>query len=336
MRSVALFNNRGGVGKTMLVYHLAAMFSELGARVLAVDLDPQANLTAMCVADQEYLALWPDGSHPRTLLGAVEPVMNGTGGAVAPKVIEVDPRFALLAGDLALGSFEGDLAQNWRDALNGSADAVRRTTAFARIVTEASADWNADLVLIDVGSNLGALNRAALIAADHVIVPLAPDPFALQALRSLGPALGAWQQEWRDRDKGNLDGSVALPQGGMQPMGYVVLHHAMRLDRPVFTHGRWMQQIRSGYSRYVIGCAQEASGDLHADTPCLGTIRNYRSLMPLAVDSRKPMFALQSADGALGAYRDAVGSCYREFRELTKRIARRLDVDLPLLRGLAS
>lgn len=43
---VTFFNNKGGVGKTSLVYHLSWMLSELGFNVLAVDLDPQANLTA--------------------------------------------------------------------------------------------------------------------------------------------------------------------------------------------------------------------------------------------------------------------------------------------------
>jgi len=47
MKTLAFFNNKGGVGKTSLVYHLAWMFADLGKTVLAVDLDPQANLTAM-------------------------------------------------------------------------------------------------------------------------------------------------------------------------------------------------------------------------------------------------------------------------------------------------
>lgn len=44
--TIALFNNKGGVGKTTLTYHLAHMVARLGWRVLAVDLDPQANLTS--------------------------------------------------------------------------------------------------------------------------------------------------------------------------------------------------------------------------------------------------------------------------------------------------
>lgn len=43
---IAFFNNKGGVGKTSLVYHLAWMYADLGKRVVAADLDPQANLTS--------------------------------------------------------------------------------------------------------------------------------------------------------------------------------------------------------------------------------------------------------------------------------------------------
>jgi cellulose biosynthesis protein BcsQ len=53
MKTVAFFNNKGGVGKTTLVYHLAAMMAERGQTVLAVDLDPQANLTSMFLSEEE-------------------------------------------------------------------------------------------------------------------------------------------------------------------------------------------------------------------------------------------------------------------------------------------
>lgn len=52
MKSLVFFNNKGGVGKTLLVYHLAWMFSELGVKVIAADLDPQANLSAMFLPEE--------------------------------------------------------------------------------------------------------------------------------------------------------------------------------------------------------------------------------------------------------------------------------------------
>ena len=54
MKTIVFFNNKGGVGKTTLVYHIAWMMKELGEKVLAADLDPQANLSSMFL-DEERL-----------------------------------------------------------------------------------------------------------------------------------------------------------------------------------------------------------------------------------------------------------------------------------------
>ncbi len=334
MTSVAFFNNKGGVGKTTLAYHLAAMFAELGLRVLAVDLDPQANLTAMFVDEPEFEQLWPDGEHPRTLLGAVAPIIEGVGDVrpIAPYAVDVNPRLALLPGDLGLSGFEDELALAWPRVVDRRPDSLRSTTAFARVIAHCAQQWQADLVLIDVGPNLGALNRAALICADHVVVPLAPDLFSLQGLRNLGPALRAWRTEWIDRRDRNANASFSIPEGAMAPLGYVVLQHAMRVDRPVMAYGRWLEQIPSAYSRAVLDRPPRPKG-ADPDRHRLAMLKNYRSLAPLAMEARKPMFALRPGDGALGAQKDAVRACYDDFHRLAVEIASRLELGLPLLEG---
>lgn len=53
---------------------------------------------------------------------------------------------------------------------------------------------------------------------------------------------------------------------------------------------------------------------------CLAMLKDYRSLMPMAQEARKPKFHLKPADGAIGAH---VQSCYRDFRALARTIAER-------------
>jgi hypothetical protein len=62
--------------------------------------------------------------------------------------------------------------------------------------------------------------------------------------------------------------------------------------------------------------------NVHVDNDpyCLAALKNYRSLMPLAMEARKPMFHLKPADGAIGAHARAVQDCATDFRELTRRI----------------
>ena len=76
------------------------------------------------------------------------------------------------------------MAETWGKCLDdnepNAKDAFRVTTAFYRVMEQAARGHGADLILIDVGPNLGAINRAALVSADHVVIPLAADLFSLQ------------------------------------------------------------------------------------------------------------------------------------------------------------
>ena len=75
---LTFFNNKGGVGKTSLVYHLSWMLSEAGHRVLACDLDPQANLTSMFLPDTVLEKIYGNGGGDpaRTIFESVKPLME--------------------------------------------------------------------------------------------------------------------------------------------------------------------------------------------------------------------------------------------------------------------
>lgn len=327
---VAFFNNKGGVGKTSLVYHLTWMYADLGLKVLAADVDPQANLTAAFVDDDGLEALWPEeGRHSRTLYGAVEPLLRGVGDAVEdPQVEEIDEGISLLAGDLALARFEDELSQQWPRCLDGQERAFRVISAFWRVIQSAAEQMSADLAILDLGPNLGAINRAALIASDYLVVPLAPDLFSLQGLKNLGPTVGAWRDGWHQRLSLSPLPDLRLPEGRIEPAGYVVLQHAVRLDRPTRAYDRWAQRIPDVYARHVAQSGAPASLEFSADPNCLALLKHYRSLMPMAQEARKPIFHLRAADGAIGAHFSAVLDARRDFERLARVIAERCSVPL--------
>ncbi len=330
MKTLAFFNNKGGVGKTSLVYHLAWMYKNLGLRVLAADYDPQANLTSMFIEEDRLEELWPEGNRDDTVFGAIRPLLRGEGDIRNPHIEEIDENIGLLVGDLGLSEFEDDLSSQWPECLDGKPRAFRVLSAFYRIIRAAAHKCEADVVLIDVGPNLGAINRAALIAAEHVVIPLAPDIYSLQGLANLGPTLKRWRGEWKKRlQERPADLEIELPTGEMDPVGYVVMQHAVRLDRPVKAYAKWMARIPGKYRTAVLDQSPDGAPPAVSEDPeCLAELKHFRSLMPMAMEAHKPMFRLKPADGAIGAHVKAVTNCGRDFESLAKKIAARCGLTL--------
>ena len=321
MKTIGFFNNKGGVGKTTLVYHTAWMLAELGQRVVAVDLDPQANLSSMFLEEERLEEIWTASPSP-TIDGVVAPRFLGTGGILAPVLEEIDQRLGLIVGDLGLSRREDALSAAWPNCANGDLRAFGDMSSFAQTIAAAGTMFDADVALLDVGPNLGALNRTVLLGCDYVVVPLGADLFSLQGLRNMGPTLRLWRDTW-DRNKVRCDDPsllALLPKGTMTPAGYVVMRHSVTAGRPARAYSRWIARMPAQYREYILDEPPIAETSVGDDPHCLAVLKDYRSLMPLAQEARKPMFALRPGDGAFGGHQAAVADCWQDFKLLTKRI----------------
>ena len=324
---LTFFNNKGGVGKTSLVYHAAWMLAALDRTVLVVDLDPQANLTAAFLDEDALDELWDgeESSSGRTIYECVAPLTR-VADIRKPELRRPADGLYLLPGDLALSGFEDLLSTEWPNCL-GSTNlyrAFRVITAFWQVVQRGIAESGADIVLVDVGPSLGAVNRSALIATDFVAVPLAADLFSRQGLRNLGPTLRRWRADWKQRRDNWDTPDFPLPAGDMQPVGYLIQQHGVRLSRPVRACDRWARQMPAEYCRNVLGdkTASTASNP-QADAHCIATMKHYRSLVPLAQAARKPIFSLQAGDGALGSHAAAARGAFHDFKALVESLLQR-------------
>ncbi len=328
---VAFFNNKGGVGKTSLVYHLAWMFADLGLSTVAADLDPQANLTSACLSEERLEFLVNDHKDTLTIYDGFWPLKEGIGDIKPLEVEELAPRLGLLPGDLRLSELEDEFSGNWIKTLDDDGRAFRVISGFWRLMQAGAQSRGASLILMDLGPNLGALNRAALISADAVIIPLAPDLFSLQGLKNLGPTLRKWRAGWKQRLELKGARDISLPAGQMQPVGYIVMQHSVRLDRPVKAYEKWLRRIPNTYCEFVMDepCAQGTDIPLSSDPNLIFQIKHYRSLMPLAQEANKPMFHLKPGDGALGAHYVAVQDVRADFEKLAREIAERVSVVIP-------
>ena len=190
---------------------------------------------------------------------------------------------------------------------------------------------DASVILADVGPNLGAINRSALIATDYIVVPLGADLFSLQGLRNLGPTLNRWRQDWQRRRDHWAQPDFPLPDGAMQPVGYVVQQHGVRLNRPVRAYDKWVNRMPEEYARNLCGDNEGPYPETPAQDEeyALATVKHYRSLVPMAQEARKPIFRLTTADGAIGSHAAAAKDARRDFRDLAKKIIQRINLGDP-------
>ncbi|EON79109.1 phage-related regulatory protein cII [Lunatimonas lonarensis] len=331
MKSIIFFNNKGGVGKTTTVYHVAWMLSELGIRTVAIDLDPQSNLTSMFLSPERLEEVY-ENNLPVTVVDSIIPVLSGD-PYIPVHIEEVNDNLGLVMGNLTLSTFEDSLSDAWLKCLNGDIYSFRLNSIFNTIFQDAATKFNADYVLIDVGPNLGAINRAVTISSDFIVMPVASDLFSLQGIKNLGITLNTWKRQWNQRKELKPDNlSFQIPSNQSIPIGYIVMQYSAKESRPVKSYLKWANRIPSVFADYVFGKPVKINS-VEDDDYCISLLRHYRSLAPMSMESHKPIFLLKPADGAIGAHVYAVQKSYQEFESLTKNILERCQLPLTTSNG---
>ncbi len=302
-----------------LLYHTAYMFAELGHTVLAVDLDPQSNLSQMFL--EEYRLMEIVDSR-QTIKHALRDIEKKQGDILEAHVERINSHLFLLPGDLELSLIEDNLSKEWYECLTGEWYPFALQSAFYRIIKKVVEKYDIDYVFIDVGPNFGAVNRAALLSSDYLIVPSTSDLFSLKGLSNIGERVESWFKEWekRLRERKEDTKALALPTHKIHPLGYVLMQHGVTSRRPVKSYKKFADRIPEIFRASFMLSQAEQSLSFETDPYCLATIKHYNSLMPMAMEARKPMFMLQTADGAIGAHYNAVRRVYQDFKELSEKI----------------
>lgn len=221
MKVISVFNNKGGVGKTTLTFHLAHALAELGHKVLMIDADPQCNLTIYSL-DQEIIhKLWekedafiddgfetsksklsPDefnslNKESRSLHYLLMPTEEGTGELdELPPVQKLIKNLDIIPGRLSLHKYEEKISARWSDMYRGESLAIRTITKIRQLAEQYSEKNGYDYVIVDTSPSLGAMNKVIISMVDGFFVPASPDLFSLYGIRNIGKSIAGWKKEF--------------------------------------------------------------------------------------------------------------------------------------------
>lgn len=289
MIRIALFNHKGGVGKTTLTVNIADALADLGKKVLIVDADPQCNVTSFYLTEGQLETLLGesdgDGSDA-TVWSALKPVVEGRGDVSEIELWSVPNGVSLLPGDVLLSDYEEELPTAWTECFARRQRGYSVTTALSRLVAASGESVGADVVMYDVGPNVGALNRVVLLDCDLFITPVAADLFSLRALSTVGRSVAKWIQEWQTiRSLASEADRAAIFAGKPVYGGYITSAFKVNSGATAANpHAEWERKIAPRVRDRVVNVLGAVDWDLAPSFSSnkVGGVKNFHSLAPQA------------------------------------------------------
>lgn len=322
---IALYNHKGGVGKTTLTANIAAALGELGKRVLLVDADPQANLTSYFIESNVVDALLDDSDSPTgaTIWTVVSPLVSGDGDVKYVKPHETAQKNVwLVPGDIRLAEFEEFLHGAWTECFQRKLRGYKGVNGLAHYVDKAAKAIKADYVFYDAGPNIGALNRALLLDSDYFVVPVACDLFSTRALKTLGHTLAVWVQQWQTIKQLAPDG-VALIPGTPRYLGYIPQGFRTYQSNVAQPAASQLPLIEKTLAGDVLGVLRKVEKDLVPTKTGtflkLGQVQNFYKLVMTAQKDGSNIWDVSGN----GISKDQKAIAHKAFKDIAKAIISR-------------
>lgn len=310
---ITLYNHKGGVSKTTTTFNIAHLLSSSGKKVLAVDADPQSNLTELMLAplitkldEQERETGEEFELEGTSLLQLLKPRIDGDIPEIlleSVKTIEINENLELLRGDVNLSSIEDSLAEAHIQRFSNKAHEKRTYVAIGDILQRYGNENNIDYILIDVGPSSGALTRSCFLACDGYFVPTAPDRFNVQAIATLSTIIKKWMGDHQQIIDDFTELNLPIRKGLPKFLGVILQNYKIRDGRPKPTYQMWMDRIPLKVKSSLFPAITEFSSETYDVTSNLKNghivvtnIRDFEGLIPIMQEHGKPMFSISRND----------------------------------------
>ena len=198
MITIAMFNNKGGVGKTTLTNNIASFIADkLHKRVLVIDCDPQCNSTQLLMGQEFASELYLNLDLPSqitTISDILQPIEDGD-SQISDTFIPIHSsktRFNvdLIPGNPKFSVIEDRLGSAWHDLLSGDVGGIRKTNWNTLLIKKIKNQY--DYVFYDLSPSLGSINRSVLVGCDYFITPMGTDIFSILGIRNISDWLSGW------------------------------------------------------------------------------------------------------------------------------------------------
>lgn len=313
MKVISFFNNKGGVGKTTLSINIASYIAKYkGKKILFIDADPQSNSTQMILNDLLSENVYKSDSEYDTLYNCLKPLILGEPEIY--KNMNVLPasisryNFDLIPGHPKISLIEDKLSEAWTSCRGDELGGFRITNWLLSLVNNYRDAY--DIVIIDLGPSLGALNRSILLNSDYFVAPMGCDIFSLMGIENIA----IWIENWKRNYTKSVDNIVELyPEEvkdyninmdiseNFRLLGFSVQQYITKVingeRRPINAYDEIMNNVATTMQRCLSSLFPD---NISIEELSLGNIPHLYSLVPLAQTSHCPIHELNAQDGIVG------------------------------------
>ncbi len=191
---LSLINMKGGVGKTTLALHLAHTADSMDMKTLAVDLDPQSNLSQALMGPKGYVKYL--ANHKPTVVQIFDDYVPADSKTGSPRLLEVDK--VIVKGAGYWGNSTLDLIPSRLELSRTLKNPTGKERRLAKALARVSDQY--DLIIIDCAPTESVLTDAAYFASRYVIVPIKPEFMATIGLPLLARSLQEFRLENDDHE----------------------------------------------------------------------------------------------------------------------------------------